>query len=136
MTKNEFQKVLRETLKYRVVGSNEPAQFILDDITKKMEEAGLVFKNEPSIIEVIESYMDKAYAKFVEDNPESDLSNLTVLISKDHFKLLENTALERLSDKLGPTANLRGYHTVNAPWGFKLAWNENVESGKAEVVDL
>lgn len=36
-------------------------------------------------VQNIENYMDRAYAQYVENNPNADLSNLTVLISKDDF---------------------------------------------------
>lgn len=62
-------------------------------------------------VEEIEAYMDGAYAKFVADNPNTNLDLITVAISIKDFNTIEN--------HFG-YSKLTGYVTRNAPWGFKL----------------
>jgi len=86
-------------------------------------------------VQNIKNYMDKAYAQYVENNPNVDLSNLTVLISKEDFDVLEKDCAPKVRDD-GRKAVLTGYSTHHAPWGFKLRWDTKLHNGQAIVVDL
>lgn len=86
-------------------------------------------------VEEIESYMDKAYARYVEDHAEADLSRLTVVICKEDFDTIESEFLKR-KDVKGLKARLVGYNTVNAPWGFKLIYREEFKSPQVAIVEL